>query len=225
MQQIRRRGALALVAASLVSGLIVGAVSAASAVSGSVVGAVTSVAGSAFTIKSESTSGGSSKVKLSSKTAITKQTAGTFANLKTGACVRASGTPSGTALDATQVVITGVIASQCAAGFGRANAPQQAAGATRAGGFTPSGGFAVGTISAIKGSTLTVTGRFGAKPVVLSSKTTVLKTVTTTAAAIALKECAFVRGTSTDGGVTVEATNVSLSAPAKDGCGARPGGG
>lgn len=224
MQQTRRRTAIALVAACMVFGAVVGAVSAASSVSGSVVGAVTSVAGSTFTIKSESTSTGSSKVKLSSKTAITKQAAGTLANLKVGDCVRASGTAGGTAVDASQVVITGVTTSQCTAGFGRANAPQQAAGATRTGGFTPSGGFAIGTISAVKGSTLTVTGRFGGKSVVLSSKTAVLKTVATTAAAIAVKECAFVRGTSSDGGITVDATNVSLSAPTKDGCSARPGG-
>jgi hypothetical protein len=224
MQQTRRRIAIALMAACTVSGVAVGTVSAASSVSGSVVGAVSSIAGSTFTIKSQSTSTGSSKVKLSSKTAITKQAVGALTNLKVGDCVRASGTAGGTAVDATQVVITGVTANQCTGGFGRANALQQAAGATRAGGFTPSGGFAIGTISAVKGSTLTVTGRFGAKSVVLSSKTTVLKTVATTASAIAVKECAFVRGTSSDGGITVDAMNVSLSAPTKNGCSARPGG-
>jgi hypothetical protein len=163
-------------------------------------------------------------VKLSATTAITKQAAGTRANLKTGDCVRASGTASGTAVDAAQIVITGINATQCSAGFGGNGAPRQPTG-SGGGGFTPSGngGFAVGTISAIKGSTLTVTGRFGAKSVVVSSKTTVLKTVTAKAAAITVKQCAFVRGTSSDNGLTVDASNVSLSAPTNNGCGARPG--
>jgi hypothetical protein len=224
-QQIRPRSAVAVVAACMAIGFIgVRAVGAATAVSSSVAGAVTSVAGATFTIKTSVTSTGSSKVKLSSKTAITKQAAGTRANLKKGDCVRASGTGSGTAVEAAQVVITGVSANQCSAGFGGTGAPHQAAG-SGAGGFTPSGngGVAFGTISAIKGSTLTVTGRFGAKSVVVSSKTTILKTVSAKAAAIAVKECAFVRGTSSDNGVTVEASNVSLSAPTKDGCSARSG--
>jgi hypothetical protein len=224
MHQSRRRTAIALVAACVVSGVVVGTAAAASSVSGSVVGAVTSVAGSTFTIESQSTGTGSSKVELSAKTAITKQAAGTLANLKKGECVRASGTASGTALGATQIVITGATASQCDAGFGRANAPEQAAGAARTGGFTPSGGFAAGTISAVEGSKLTVTGRFGTKSVLLSAKTAVLKTVAVTASAIVAKECAFVRGTSSDGGITVDATDVSLSAPTKDGCSVRPGG-
>lgn len=228
MQQIRPRGAVTVVAACMAIGLVgVGAGSAAAAVSGSVAGAVTSVAGATFTIKTTVTSTGSSKVKLSSKTAITKEAAGTQANLKKGDCVRASGTASGTAVAATQIVITGVSASQCSTGFGGGgNGPLQgAATGGGGGGFTPSanGSFAFGTISAVKGSTLTVTGRFGAKSVVVSSKTAVLKTVSAKPAAITVKECAFVRGTSSDNGLTVAATNVSLSAPTKDGCSARPG--
>ena len=117
----------------------VGAVGAATSVSGSVAGAVTSVAGSTFTIKTTVTSTGSSKVKLSSKTAITKQAAGTRANLKKGDCVRASGTASGTAVEAAQVVITGTSSSQCSAGFGGGNGLEAANGRGGGGGFTPSG--------------------------------------------------------------------------------------
>jgi len=228
MQEIRPRGAVTVVAACMAIGLVgVGAgAAAATAVSGSVAGAVTSVAGATFTIKTTVTSTGSSTVRLSSTTAITKQAAGTQANLKKGDCVRASGTASGTAVAATQIVITGVNASQCSTGFGGGNGPPQgAASGSGGGGFTPSGngGFAFGTISAVKGSTLTVTGRFGAKSVVVSSKTAVLTTVSAKPPAITVKECAFVRGTSSDNGLTVAATNVSLSAPTKDGCSARPG--
>ena len=224
-RHIRTRTALAVVAACMAIAFVgVGAVGAATAVSGSVAGAVTSVAGTTFTLKTTVTGTGSSKVKLSSKSAITKQVAGTRANLKTGDCVRASGTASGTAVEAAQIVITGVNATQCSAGFGGTGAPRQPTG-SGGGGFTPSGngGFAFGTISSVKGSTLTVTGRFGAKSVLVSSKTSILKTVSAKAAAITVKECAFVRGTSSDNGVTLNASNVSLSAPTKDGCSARPG--
>ena len=65
--------------------------------------------------------------------------------------------------------------------------------------------------------------RFGAKSVVVSSKTTILKTVSAKAAAITVKECAFVRGASSDNGLTVAASSVGLSAPTKNGCSARPG--
>jgi hypothetical protein len=215
-----------LATACVAIGLVcVGAVAAATAPSGSVAGAVTAASGATFTVKTTVTSTGSSKVKLSSKTAITKQAAGNRSNLKAGDCVRASGTASGTAVAATQIVITGVTASQCSAGFGGTHAAPQGggAGAGAAGLASRSGGIALGTISAVKGSTLTVTGRFGAKSVVVSSKTTILKTVSAAATAISVKECAIVRGTSSDDGATVVASNVSLSAPTKDGCSARPG--
>jgi hypothetical protein len=191
----------AVVAAWMAIGLVgVGAVAAATFVSGSVAGAVTSVAGSTFTIKTTVTSTGSSKVKLSSNTAITKQAGGTRASLKRGDCVCASGTASGTLVEAAQVVITGTSSSQCSGGFGGGNGSRQPG---NGGGFTPSGngGIAFGTISAVNGSELTVTGRFGAKSVVVSSNTTIMKTVSATAAAVVLKECAFVRGTSSDGGL------------------------
>jgi hypothetical protein len=198
---------------------------AATAVSGSVAGAITSVSGSTFMIKTTVTSTGSSKVKLSSKTAITKQAAGTKASLRKGYCVRATGTASGTNLDATQVVITGTNATQCASAFGGGNAIRQGGGGGGGGGFTPggNGGLAFGTITAINGSKLTVTGRFGAKAVIMSSKTAILKTVSAKASSIAVNECAYVRGTSSDNGLTVAAANVSLTEPTSSGCSAFPG--
>jgi hypothetical protein len=60
--------------------------------------------------------------------------------------------------------------------------------------------------------------------VTLSSKTAYTKTVTVGASAIKAKLCAFVRGTSTDKGVTISAQNVSLSKPVSGKCIARRGG-
>src|SRR5205823_3951510 len=129
-QEVGPKSVVAVAAGCIAIGLIgVGAVAAATSVPGSVAGSVISVAGSTLTIKTIVTSTGKSKVKLNSKTAITKQAAGTRANLKIGDCVRASGTASSSDLEAAQVVITGTSSSQCAGGFGGGNGPRQSTGA------------------------------------------------------------------------------------------------
>ena len=70
----------------------------------------------------------------------------------------------------------------------------------------------------MSGSTLTVKGATSSTSVSVSSSTQLERTVTVKAAAITVSECAFVHGTSSDGGVKVTADSVSLSAPTKSGC-------
>jgi hypothetical protein len=70
---------------------------------------------------------------------------------------------------------------------------------------------------------VTVSSRFGSRSVVLASNATILITVATTAKSISVKECALVRGTSSDQGIALTATTVSLSGPVNGSCQAGPG--
>ena len=79
-------------------------------------------------------------------------------------------------------------------------------------------GFATGAITEIKGSTLTLHGQRGSASVTVSAKAQLTKTVSVGASAIKVKVCAFVRGTSSDKGITVAAQDVGLSKPGPGGC-------
>jgi hypothetical protein len=79
-------------------------------------------------------------------------------------------------------------------------------------------GVAAGSITAVNGSTLTVKDRTGPMTATFSAATQLLREARVGANAITKGSCAFVRGTSTDKGVTVEAQAVNLSAPTANGC-------
>jgi hypothetical protein len=220
--------------AAVSGGLLVALPAAAAApVRGSIAGPITAVHGVTFTVKTTLSPTGKAKVSVTPAVMITEQATGTRADLKKGVCVMAVGQKSKTAVAARRITISGA-ASQCTANrrFGRGRPPGAGAGNGRppgggtgrppgnGGGFNPANfGFAFGTISAVKGSTFTVKGRTGATVVTVSPRTQIGKVVTVKPAAIAVKLCAFVFGTSSDKGVTVKAQSVSLSKPRAGACG------
>jgi len=221
--------ALALLGATVV--LSAPAIGATKPVAGSVSGPVVSVKDSTFTLTTSLSPTGRSKVAVGSKTTITEQLAGTLADVKTGMCVTAIGqkAKNGT-VTATRVTLTQPVKGQCGGGFGtRPGGGRPPGGAPPGGNRTgrpPGGfgggganfGFAFGKVSAAKSSTITVKGRQGSTKVLLSKKTQVGKTEQVGRAAIVPKLCAFVRGTSGDHGVTVTATDISLSKPISGAC-------
>lgn len=210
----------AFVGAAVVAAAITGtAAAAATPLSGMVDGPVSSVNGSSFTLTTSLSPSGRSTVELSSTTKTTAQQTGKRSNLKHGVCLLVMGTSGGASIAATQIVIR-----SC-------NSAGRATGAGRTGGGSPGGGqgligvsrpanfaLAVGTVKSISGSTLVVNGKSGSTSVKLSSSTKVERTVTVKASAIKVDECALVRGTSTDDGVTVKAETVSLTPALKSGC-------
>jgi len=234
----RRNGAgdAALVLLAAVVGGLLAASSAAAAapVRGSIAGPITAVTGATFTVKTTLSPTGKAKVSVTPAVMITRQATGTPADLKKGVCVMAVGQKSKTTVTARQITITGAEASQCTAnrrfgggrppGAGGGNGPPPGGGNGRPpgsrGGFNAANfGFAFGTISAVKGSTLTVKGRTGSTVVTVLSKTRIGKVLSVKPSAIAIKLCAFVFGTSSDRGVTVKAQSVSLSQPRAGSCG------
>jgi hypothetical protein len=222
----RLRTGLAVTAVVAIAAVLAGAATAATPVDGSIAGPVVTVKGKTFTVTTALSPTGKSTATVTSKTTITSQASATLADVKKGACVMATGTKKGSAVAATRVSITTAAGSRCG--------QRPGGGGTRpGGGGTPPGGgggggtppanfgIANGTVSAVKGSTVTVKGQQGSTTVTLSSKTVFTKTVSVGASAIKAKLCAFVRGTSADKGVTISAVNVSLSKPVSGGCTAR----
>jgi hypothetical protein len=245
MQRILRnkqasRGTRRLVYAIAVVGSVVlgsGLAVAAAPVTGSVSGPVTSVKGQTFQLTTSLSPTGSSTIQVSSKTMINEQASGSRADLRRGVCIAALGQKDGKGVvAATRIMISQPFRGQCGGGFGqrgrrngsrpRANGsppqgsttPRRPPGGT--GGFANLG-FANGAISAIKGSAITVHNQRGSTSVTVSAKTQVLKTISVGGSAIKVKLCAFVRGTSTDKGVTVAAQSISLSNPGPNGCNSR----
>jgi hypothetical protein len=204
---------------------------AAAPVQGSIAGPITSVKGQTFTVKTALSPTGSSKVTAGSKTTITEQVAGKQADLQKGVCVVANGSKKGSVVVASRITISKAVDGKCGGGFGRGTRPGGGArpgGGSRPPGSRPPGsfganfGFAFGAIAAVKGSTLTVHSRQrGSTTVTVSAKTQIAKTTRVGSTAIAVKLCAFVRGTSSDKGVTVQAENVALSKPGPNGCTSR----
>ena len=234
----RTLGAGAVVVAAACA--LAGVASAASPVSGSISGPVTSVKGSTFTVTTSLSPTGKSTVTVSKSTTITAQETVALSSLKTGVCVMATGQKNSKGVVAAQrISVTTPVKGKCTAGFGGRGGgtgtgtrpPGSGTGGQRPpGAGNGNGGFgnlanfgsAFGEISAVKGDTLTVKGVLGTKAttttVTVSSKTQLSKTAQVGASGIAVKDCAFVRGTSSDKGVTVTAQNVALTKPTSAGC-------
>ncbi len=215
---MRRRSLLAQVAALCgLAALGAGAAAAAAPVSGFVSGMITSVKGATFTVSTTVSPTGQSKVTVGSKTTISEQETGARSDVKKGVCLTATGTKKGSTVTATRVSI----APKCAVSRVRpgGRGPRRPGG----GNFRPPAnlGFAFGTVSGVSGSTVTVKSRQGSTAVVLSEKTVITRTVSVGTSALKAKLCAFVRGTSSDGGVTVQALQVQLSQPVRGTCGFR----
>jgi len=200
---------------------------AATPVQGSVFGPVVSVTGSTFTITTPLSPTGKSKV-VASSAKITEPLPAARSSLKVGACVTASGSKNSKGVvAATRVTISDPVKGKCGgrisfrrgsgSGPGTApkNAPKPPAGGFRVNGI---GGFAVGSLTKLSGSTLTVKGPFGSTTVTISSKTTLEHMATVKPSAVTTSLCAFVQGTSTDKGVTVEAASIALSPKTKGAC-------
>jgi len=202
------------------------AAAAAAPVAGSIAGPVTAVRGSTFTVKTSLSPTGSSRVQLAAATVITEQATATRTDLRKGVCATAIGSKSTKGvIAAMRVMLSTPVKGQCGFGFGRRGARP---GGTRppttrrrppagTGGFA-NFGLASGAITGVKGSTVTLHGRQGNSTFTLIPSAQITKTVRVTAAAIEVKLCAFVRGTSADKGVTVAAQNVALSKPGARGC-------
>jgi hypothetical protein len=231
------RAARACLAALTVAGagaaLTTGVASGAAPVQGSISGPVTSVKGKTFSVKTTLSPTGSSKVTVGSKTTITEQVTVKQSDLKTGICVMAVGTKQGATVVARSITVSRPVKGKCVSGFARGprpgGGPPNGAPPRNGGGYRPPNGsrsgfnpanfgFAVGGVSAVKGSTLTVHGQNGTTKVTVSKTTMIRKTIQVTSNAVAARLCAFVRGTSSDKGVTVQATDVSLSKPGPNGC-------
>jgi hypothetical protein len=204
------------------SGLLASGATAASPVEGSVAGPVVKVAGDTFTLATPASLNvpkNRSTVDVVSSTVITEQQTLSRSDVKTGLCASAFGTRNSKGVVASQrITLTAPVKGSCTAGsrFG--------GGGT--GRFPPGGGsfgssnfgFAFGKITKVKGTTFTVKGARGTTTVTDSAKTQVSRTVKVGKSAIRLKECAFVRGTSTNKGATVKAQSIALSQPVSGGC-------
>lgn len=210
---------------------------AATPVAGSVFGPVTSTKGSTFVVKTSLSPTGSSKVSVVSGAAITEQVTAPRSGLKVGACVSALGSRNAKGVvAATRVSLTAAVKGQCESGFrpgggsgpgGRppgSGAPPGPGTQSPPGGFggNASFGFAFGTVTKLKGETLTVHGTRGSTmvntTVTVSSKTQLLETAHVPESAITTKMCAFVDGTSTDKGVTIKAQTIMLSKQTRGTC-------
>jgi len=214
--------------AACVALALTAAAGAAAPVSGSVSGPIVSLSGKTFTLTTSLSPTGKSKITVGSATVVSEQVAVSRSDLTTGVCVSAIGSKSGSTVMASRITISRPVKGKCGGGFGRGGGNRPAG--SRPGGTRPPGGgaggfrggnfgFAFGAISAIKGSTLTVHSKLrGNTTVSVSSRTTFSETRSVGASAIAVKLCAFVRGTSTDRGVTVTAQNVALTRPGPTGC-------
>lgn len=217
-----------LAAALAIAGLAAGTAAAATPVSGFVSGQVVSVKSGSFVLKDAFGAVADSTVSLSRSSAIVEQLAASRSDLKAGACVTANGEKaSDGTVDAVRITISPAVKGTCSNGFfghgggvrpggppPGANGSTPPANASRFGNF----GFAAGSISAVDGDTITVKGTSTVK-VALSSSTELTKMTTVASSAIAVDDCATVRGTSANEGLTVGATSVELSKPTTSGCG------
>jgi hypothetical protein len=217
------RLALALPVAACAVGV---GIAAAAPTRGSISGPITAVRGSTFKVKTSLSPTGTSTVTLGKKAAVVEQKTGTRSDLKKGDCVMATGTTKNKVVDAARISITG--RTSCTGPFrgqrpNRTGTPRPRGNGNNGNGFQRPANFglAFGTISAVKGSTLTVKGVRGTTTVSVTGKTAITETAQVGASALATRLCAFVFGTSSDKGVTVQATNVELSKPVNGSCQAR----
>lgn len=205
------------------AGLVaVAAIGATTPTQGSIAGPVTAVKSNTITVKTSLSPTGKALVKITASTSITRQTTAKRTDVKSGTCVTANGQRNSKGVvAATRLTVSKPTKGTCGPRAGarrppRAGTPPQPqSGAQR----PANAGFAAGMVSSIKGSTLSVKGRDGKTiTVTLSTKTTIRKTASVKPTQVRLKECAFVRGTSADKGITVLATNINLSPPTNGSC-------
>ena len=241
--QLRRRPFIATLALAGAVLVVAGASAATPVVTGFVSGQVTSVKGAQFVVKDSFGAVAESTVSLANSGTVTERLTADHSDLTVGACVMANGekATTGGAIDAERLTITSPVDGKCATtgffghGGGR---PGNGAGGPYAGGanggrgssFAGFGGggnfgFAFGSLTAVNGNTLEVKGTpvGSTKPtttkVELSSSTQLTAVKTVDASAITVGACASIRGTSTNEGLTVKATSVSISQPTSNGCG------
>jgi hypothetical protein len=194
------------------------AATAVSPVQGSVFGPIVSVSGTTFTITTPLSPNGKSIVSAAGAR-ITEPVAAPRSSLKVGACVAVFGSRNAKGVvAATRITISEAVEGKCtpAGGFrvGPTGAPPPEGAPKPGGGFQPRigpGGFAVGTVTKVAGSTVTVKGVREATTVTVSSKTALERIATVQATELRTKTCAFVRGTSSDKGKTVRATDIAIS--------------
>jgi Domain of unknown function (DUF5666) len=215
----------ALAALALLTGAALGA----TPVSGFVSGQVVSVKGGSFVVKDSFGAVSDSTISLSGSSTIIEQVSATRSALKDGVCVMANGAKASSgAVDAQRVTISAPVKGTCSNGFFGHGGPGRGEGrptGTSSGGAPPAHftgfgnfGFAVGSISAVKGSTVTVHGTGGSTKVTLSASTQLLQMLSVGRSAIKADQCVSVRGTSSNNGATVKATSVNLSQPGSTGC-------
>ncbi|HVA31223.1 MAG TPA: hypothetical protein VMU58_08125 [Gaiellaceae bacterium] len=232
---VRTTGAgLSVLALASMCAAFAGTAAAAAPVRGSVSGPVIAVKGSTFKLTTSLSPTGTSTVTVSKTTVISAQKTLAHTSLKAGACVMATGAKNAKGVvAAARITLSAPVKGQCTSGFTR-RGPRPAGSGRRppssGGGSRPGGGFrnfanfgfAFGKIATLKGAVLTVKGTTGSKAVTttvtVTAKTQVEKTVRVNDASISLKACVFVRGTSSDKGVTIKAQDIALSQPTATGC-------
>ena len=243
-------------AAGAAAGLVAASAAAAAPVSGSVFGPIVSVAGDSFKLTTPLSPSGSSIVSIGSATTITEQVAATRSSVQVGKCVTAIGTRSGSAVSAFRITMSQPTSGKCTGGFpgrggrgggpgarppgagpiggGGANAPnlQRPPGGFRGGGFANGNfGFASGGVTAVDGNSITVqrkqNGTTTKSTVTITKQTFFTEIDRVSSGSVKTKLCAFVYGTSSDRGKTVQAQTISLTQPSANGCTGgvrRPGG-
>jgi hypothetical protein len=236
-----RRRAVPVLAACFVVALA-GGVALASAVTGRLSGQVVSVKGKSVLIKlsqslvdegypvSSTISVGSAPIR--------DDVTVSSSMLKTGVCVTAMGTSASGVIDASSITISAPVKGSCSRG-GFSGHDDAGSGASRSGNF-PSGSFptgrssgsfagfgggnfAVGSVTAIDGTTLTVKGttsegKSSLSKVKVGSTTKLTLDRSVGASAISKGECVEAAGTSSNNGVALAATAITLSKPTSSGC-------
>jgi len=236
-------------AAAVVSLALAGAAVAAP-VSGSVFGPIVSVTGKSLKLTTPLSPTGSSIVSIGSSTTITEQVAATRSSVHAGVCVSAVGTRAASGVvSAQRLTVSQPTQGKCTGGFGGRGRPggrpqglgQGSAPPTNPGGPGGRGngnfggnsgfGFASGGVTSVSGDTFTVQTKRGGSTtkttVTISKQTSFTEVEHVGAAAVKTKLCAFIYGTSADGGKTVSAQTISLTTPTSNGCTGgfrRPGG-
>jgi hypothetical protein len=201
-------------------------------VAGSISGPVTAVKATTFKVKTTLSPTGTATVQVGSATTITEQVAAKPAAVKAGLCVVAIGQKSKKGVvTAMRVTITQPVKGACNSGFGAGRPGGQGPGGPPGGGAppqgAPSGGFgpgnanfglASGKVTAVKGTSVTVKGTSGVVKFTFAKTAQVSETKDVASSSIAVKQCAFVQGTSADKGVTVKATSINLTEPQNGSC-------
>ena len=201
-------------------------------------GTIASISGSSLEVQSPTS--GQTTVDYSATTAFSQTVPGTAAALTVGSCISAFGTPVsgstsgglGGPITATTVTITQPTATGCTTGFGGRSFPGGGSGRPPGGGTRPGGGArpgggtfgrASGSVTAVSGSTVTVsekspvTQKTSSVPVTLTASTTYTTPASASASDLAVGKCARAIGTADSTGA-IAATSITISTPGANGC-------